>query len=69
MIIEYVSQVGDERVLDIMEIDDSGNVTSATTGRGRATCEMLQRRYGAQAAATMRSWSNGYVGLREGSAQ
>lgn len=66
--LEYVSVVGDdERVLDVLEVDGAARVTSATTGRGRATVEMLSRRYPVAAGALkiMKSWSNGYVLLRE----
>jgi hypothetical protein len=66
--LEYVSMVGDgERVIDTLEISDAAQVTAATTGRGRATVEMLARRHPrpSVALAAMRSWSNGYVSLRE----
>lgn len=67
MILEYVGLVGeDERVLDTLTVDDeTGAVIASATDRGRATVEMLQRRYGDQAARALPTWSNGYVLLRE----
>lgn len=69
MIIIYESvRTGAE--LDRLTIDDStGDVTEATTGKGRPTVEMIQRRHGAQAPAVLRSWSNGAVLTREVAAE
>jgi hypothetical protein len=68
VILEYVSvsASGDERVLDTLTIDDAtGAVLASTTGRGVAIVDMLVRRYGRLAPVLARTWSNGYVLLRE----
>lgn len=64
MTLEYATAAG--AVLDTLTIDDDGVIESAATGKGREQVETMVRQYRPELARRiLRSWSNGYVIIRE----